>query len=524
MRSTTSKNRETTKRSSSRGRTATSPVIECPSCGTQIPVADAIKRAFSAREADLRLAEAQLHQQEAQWHDKAAANLETLKAKLIKEHAGEVKKLQAELRLADRETREAIRATKKQQAQEVADLLARLKTAEESGQQRYLEGKAAGVQRTKALEEAIRTEKAEKETLTKALERRQVDVSLEVEAAFDRGRVAALDASREQIERFQQLYDELRQDTLNREKEWRKKLSEAAREAAKQAHEDEAIRLAAALKTEEANLRSLLAQERAVERQGFEDKIQHLRCQIEELHQKAQGTATPAIGDAAEESLEVELRSAFQADGDLISRTKKGQKGADLLLAVARAKGMKILIESKWTQAWESTWVRKAKADGSSVNAEIVVIVSRTLPATIDHLTQVDDVWVVSPPIALYLIKALRQGLIAVERAKRAADMDESRMKALRAYLTGAPFRLQVESLVRDAQQLLDNQTRERTQHERAWKESRGAFDRILHASLAIWSDLDLASGGGLAPSEAMRPYLSQVSSPEPAVGTTRRG
>lgn len=148
-----------------------------------------------------------------------------------------------------------------------------------------------------------------------------------------------------------------------------------------------------------------------------------------------------------------------------------------------------------------------------------MIIASRSLPSGIQHLTLIEDVWVTSHQTALPLVMALRQGLIAVERAKRAANMDETRVRELKAYLAGPQFREQVEILVTLSQGLLDNQTRERTQHERSWKEARAAFERILASALGIWTDMEIASGQSLAPSEVMRPYLE----PEPAPKEKRR-
>jgi hypothetical protein len=126
----------------------------------------------------------------------------------------------------------------------------------------------------------------------------------------------------------------------------------------------------------------------------------------------------------------------------------------------------------------------------------------------VEHLRQIEDVWIASPKTALVLITALRQGLVAVERAKRASTMDEARVRELKTYLSGPQFREQVEAMVTMAHQLLDGQIRERTQHERAWKEARAAFDRILGSALGIWTDLEIASGQSLQASEVLQPYL----------------
>lgn len=138
----------------------------------------------------------------------------------------------------------------------------------------------------------------------------------------------------------------------------------------------------------------------------------------------------------------------------------------------------------------------------------MVVIATRSLPNGVEHLSQMEDVWVASPRTALALVTALRQGLIAVERAKRAASMDEARVNELKAYLSGPLFRQQVEQIVSLTAELEKGLSRERTQHERAWKEAHASFERILNAAIGIWTDMEIHSGQGLSPSEVMKPYL----------------
>ena len=120
-----------------------------------------------------------------------------------------------------------------------------------------------------------------------------------------------------------------------------------------------------------------------------------------------------------------------------VARTKKGQAGADFLITVPRAGGRKLLLESKWTQGFDKGWLAKAREDSKNAGAEVVMIVTRTLPSGVEHLAQMGDVWVTSHRTALALVTAMRQGLIAVERARRAASMDEARVNEVKTYLSG---------------------------------------------------------------------------------------
>jgi hypothetical protein len=90
-------------------------------------------------------------------------------------------------------------------------------------------------------------------------------------------------------------------------------------------------------------------------------------------------------------------------------------------------------------------------------------------------------------------------------------------LNEVKAYLSGPAFRQQVEQVVTLAAKLDEGLTRERTQHERAWKEGHAAFERILSAAIGIWTDLEIHSGQGLSPSEVMKPYLkAEEAEPKP--------
>lgn len=495
------------------------PALECPECGAAIPVADAVERAVAARTASAQEAEVHFRRKEATLKADAEARLRTLEHQLQRDHADHLEKLQAEHREDRTNFYNSLAEYTIIRDREADGLRKLLDEAKTEAVQKFQEGRAASITQMKSqmntlqahLEKAQGEQAKAKEALATA-EARAASAQFDQRAAFEKGRSAALETSHKQIQEVQKLLDEVRTQALKREKDLDKKLAQAIREAEERATahvaRQQKAALAEALSIERENLHSEVAQERSVERQGFETQIHRLRQEIEQLHRKASRSPSDLMGDAAEEVLERDLRDAFHADGDTILRTKKGQSGADFLMTIPRAGGRKLLLESKWTQAFDKGWISKAREDSSHAGADVVVIASRSLPSGVEHLSQVEDVWVASPRTALALVTALRQGLIAVERAKRAASMDEARVNELKAYLSGPLFRQQVEQIVSLAAELEKGLSRERTQHERAWKEAHASFERILSAAIGIWTDMEIHSGQGLSPSEVIKPFL----------------
>jgi len=470
--------------------TPSGPTLKCPECGTDIPVAEAIEQAVAARTAEVGEAQVRFKAQEARLKADAAARLRELEDRLGQAHAEDLRK--------------------------------RLEAAKSTALQKFQEGRNEGLSQVKAVQAHLKASEIQQAKLKKALaeaESQQAAAQFDQQAAFEKGRGAAMEASQHQLKDLQKLLDEVRNESLKREQELDKRLARATREAEARAAAQGARLQKATLDAARDKIKIELSREVAVDRQRYERQIQRLKQEIDNLQQKADAVPSEVVGEAAEDVLERDLRDAFQAEGDVLARARRGQKAADITLTVARAGGRKLLVESKWTQSWDGGWIAKAKEDRASAGAEAVIIVSRSLPVGVQHLNVVEDVWVASPQTAIVLVSALRQGLIAVDRAKRAANMDESRVQELKAYLGGVKFREQVESLVSLSQGLLDNQTRERTQHDRAWKEARAAFERMLTSALGIWSDLELASGLSLSPGEVVQPYLS----PEASSKSSRR-
>lgn len=498
----------------------TEPTLICPACRTPISIADALAKATAEQQEEARRAEALRQQREEKLDAEREAEWRAREAKLKTAHGQALDALRKEqekaLSAVVFQQMALLEHGKAQNEAQVTLLREQVKRAEAASQRQFEAGQRQG--RTEA-EQALKTLTAAREESAR-LKRDMADVqarlgaaSFDRKAVFEEGRKAALEAAGKQVAEFQACLDDLRAQALKREREQDAALARARKEAAKT--QAEVVR--EALEGAREQVLADVARERAVERQRLETQIGRLKGEIEQLHRRAEAGPSEVVGDAAEDVLERELRDAFQAEGDAISRARKGQKAADLTLAIARAAGRTLLVESKWTQAWDSGWVAKAKEDRARAGAEAVVIVSRVLPGGVAHLAQVEDVWVASPAAALALVMALRQGLIAVERARRAAGMDEARVQELKAYLSGPAFREQVEQIVGLAADLDKNLARERTQHERAWKEAHAAFDRILRAAVGIWTDLELASGQGLQASPVIDPFL------RPEVETPKR-
>ena len=139
------------------------------------------------------------------------------------------------------------------------------------------------------------------------------------------------------------------------------------------------------------------AKREASEERRFEDarkdkKIEDLTRKISELEQLAASGPPGDIGEAAESTLEEDLRHEFPhdvikpvaTDGDVIQEVRDG--GGHLCGSV--------LWESKRTKKWQEPWLAKAREDQQKRGADVAVIVTVAMPKEVSTLGCKDGVWV----------------------------------------------------------------------------------------------------------------------------------
>lgn len=460
------------------------PTIPCPACGFNIPLAEAVAHAVAERTLKLEQASNQervqrdrkLQQQKLD----AERRLAVLTSELTEAHAREISSLRGKL---EREQKR---------------LLARLQ--EEAEQREALTRQS--MEDARGREDALMN-------LRQAVADRNASLArtaVERQAAFEQGRTTGM-------KQLELILDDVRREMAEREAAHAKGLADAIQKAQRQAVSDEQRR-------QKANLQQILEREKvritqqtekaqAVARQRHESELAKLRQEIEALHRKAEANPSDPTGHAAEDVLERRIKETFERDGDFVTRTQRGKRGADLLLSVRMAGKRSILMESKWTQTFDSAWIAKIQKDRAAAGAEVAILVTRALPPGVEHLGLVKDVWVASHETVLPLLTALRQGLLAMERATRASGMDEAKVQELKKYLSGPQFRQQIEQIVRLAAEQSESVLKERTQHERAWTQAKDAHDRILASAIAVWTALELHSGNSLQASEVLKPFLT---------------
>ena len=212
-----------------------------------------------------------------------------------------------------------------------------------------------------------------------------------------------------------------------------------------------------------------------------DEVINSMKEQMEVMKRKAEQGSMQLQGEVQELVLEEVLRSMFQFD--LIEEVGKGIRGADVIHTVRNRLGVdcgKIAYESKRTKAFSQDWITKLKADAALVRADLLVIVSEALPEEIEHIGQINGVWICSFNDFKGLAIVLRDSLLRVSDAFSSQTNKGEKMQMLYDYLTSNEFKLQVGAIIEGFTSLQVSYHKEKRAMERIWKEREKQLEKVL--------------------------------------------
>ncbi|MCS7215299.1 MAG: DUF2130 domain-containing protein [Thermodesulfovibrio sp.] len=370
------------------------------------------------------------------------------------------------------------------------------------------------------LEEEIKKEyekklsKKEKEFNTKLKEIEMERLKLEEERKTLNERVEKevqdkLKAEKNRIEKLlrKQIEDETSeqiktlQEELNKKSQQVKELNRAKAEIEKLKREKEELadkiifekekEFSEKLFKEKIQIRKQVEEEIHLKIQEKEKIIEDLKNQLEEAKRKAEQTSSQLQGEIQELEIEKMLKKLYERDE--IIEIKKGQKGADILQIVKTIEGIecgKIYYESKRTKNFNNEWIQKLKDDNLHVKADLLVIVTETMPEGMDRFGNKDGVWICSFYELKGLSMVLRHMLIKVNEVMTIHQNKSSKMELLYNYLTSQEFRAQFEAIIDGFTELQKSYMDEKLKMQKIWKEREKQLERILTNAIAFYGSL----------------------------------
>ncbi len=284
---------------------------------------------------------------------------------------------------------------------------------------------------------------------------------------------------------------------LNQTKAKMERLTREFEEKEAQIHLDNERKLADRISEMKSSVKNQVQMENDLKIKEKETLIDSLKNKLEEARQKVEQGSMQLQGEAQELVLEELLRNAHPSDQ--IIEIGKGQRGADCLQIVQTHFGAtagKILYESKNTKTFSSDFVKKLKQDNLTSKADIMVIVTKTMPKEIDgKYGLMDGVWITTMENIRDLSLMLRYGLVKTFSVMQTQEGKKDKMNLLYDYLTSEEFKNTFESILDGFKQLQDSHFDEQRKLQLIWKKREKHLEQVLSSTIEFYGSIKGISG-----------------------------
>jgi hypothetical protein len=539
--------------------------VECPKCGTDVPVTEVLqsqllatvrkdlqatladdRKLLEEREAELTSQLQKLEESEAELQTRISEQLAEERKKLSESLLAQARE-SVQLELADHEAQLA-EARRELEASRKAELEMRRRERELADKaekldivvaQKIEDERAKITSEAQRRSEQLRIEQAEKRKL---LDARQAELTtLELELKNSREKLQA--TVNEQLEKERkQLTETLlakARDTVQLEladqeaqlAQARKDLqlsrnSELEMRRRERELNDKAERMEIdverKLEEERTKIRSealKLAEEKHLLKAAEKEKtINDMKKTIDELKRKSELTSQQLQGEVQEQALEDKLKLAFPLDS--IDPVGKGRNGADVGQMVCDPLGQhvgKIIYESKRTKSWNDAWLPKIRDDLRETGADIAVIVTETMPNGVTTFECIDGVWICRWEFAIALAAVLRSGLIDVAAATKAGQGKDTKVELLYGYFASNGFRNRVSGMVEAIHALQLDLVKEKAAVQKLWSRREKQHERAILNISGMYGDFQGIIGESIPALEGFEPLRLELNDSEAA-------
>lgn len=327
--------------------------------------------------------------------------------------------------------------------------------------------------------QALRDKELEKSVVERVRKQTEIEL-LELKQELDEKseQVQELNRTKAEIQRLRREKDELR-DAIALEKE---------------------VEFTQQLRTEKAKIQNQVKEEYTFKVLELQHQLEVQKGLAEEMKRKAEQGSVQLQGEVQELELEKVLGELYPHDE--INEIKKGQRGADTIQTVRNSYGVecgKIYYESKRTKSFDRNWLRKLKEDNNSVKADVLVLVTETMPDGAEEYKFEDGVWICSFWQARSLSMVLRHGIMDVHSRFQIHQGKETKAEMLYNFLTGPEFKSQFEGILEGFKSIQDGYSKEKLQMARIWKEREKQLDRILMNAASFYGSVKGIAGAAIS-------------------------
>lgn len=231
--------------------------------------------------------------------------------------------------------------------------------------------------------------------------------------------------------------------------------------------------------------------------------VDDLKIKLDEARQRIENHShsQQLSGETMELALEEMLRRTHPTDE--IIEVKKGQLGADCIQLVKTKDDIqigKIIYEVKNTQSFSSGWVTKLKKDNLKAKADIMVIVTNTMPKDIKgKFGFVDGIWICHYNSVCDMVMALRFGLLKMQSLSIVQQGKSTKSEMMYDYIVSEEFKNLFESVLSGVAKIRSSHEQEKMKMALLWKEREKSLEQILSNTIEFYGSLKAISGTEIA-------------------------
>ncbi len=245
-------------------------------------------------------------------------------------------------------------------------------------------------------------------------------------------------------------------------------------------------------------------------KQAEKDKtIADMTVKLREMQRKIEQGSQQLQGEVQELALEQMLAETFPTDE--VAPVGKGVSGGDCIQIAVNDSGNacgRILWESKRTKRWGGGWLAKARDDARASRADLVVIVSETLPDVIEGAAPIEGVWVCNWAAAKALAMALRHGLIELGKARVAMAGQQAKQELVYNYLASNEFARRVGGIAEAFITMQNDLESEKRAFKKQWSKREKQLERAITNTASLYGDLQGIIGASLPKIEGLETML----------------
>ncbi|MCL2710599.1 MAG: DUF2130 domain-containing protein [Planctomycetaceae bacterium] len=224
----------------------------------------------------------------------------------------------------------------------------------------------------------------------------------------------------------------------------------------------------------------------------------------EDAVRKAEQGSQQLQGEVQELMIEDFLRATFPSDE--IGEVKKGVSGADVKHIVRNRIGIEsgiIIYESKNTKSFQNDWLDKLQSDAEQEKADLAVLVTKTMPKGMEHLSLINGVWVCSVSEFKGLVLALRENMIKLSEVRMAQINKGDKVQMLYDYLTDVRFAEQIRRVVLGFKELQEGYEKEKKAMQKIWKKRDEQLEMMWRNTTDFVTQIQVIAGSSFLQLEA---------------------